>query len=168
MKRNLQIYVVLLISILATSLIMPEIIKAQMDEKAKLLNSSFGDFRQAKKIKKHGKESLAVWQPHIQYSKTLPSAMKNVMLKGVMKLSVEYDEIWKWENEEGLSPNERKKFKGQNDIYKLYWKENKVQAGTVEKRYVNNPFTGKKLPKPSHKIWQIYDRNYILNELKKK
>lgn len=168
MKKNLRIYVVLLISILATSLILPQYIKAQTDEKSKLLNSTFGDFRQAKKIKKHGKESLKVWEPHIQYSKTLPSLMQGAMLKGVMKLPIEYDEIWTWENDEGLTPAEKKRFKGQNDIYKLYWKQNKVQACTIEKYYVGDPFTGQKLSKPSHKIWNIYDRDYILKKLSEK
>ncbi len=165
MTRNLRLYVFLLVSILVTLLILPPYVKAQTDEKAQLLKSYFGDFRQAKKIKKHAKESLRVWEPQVKYSKTLSPALQAVMLDGVEKLDIEYDEIWTWENDERLTPAEKKKFRGKNDIYKLYWKQNEVQACTIEKYYVGDPFTGQKLSRPTHKIWNIYNRNFILKKL---
>jgi len=121
----------------------------QTDEKSKLLNSYFGDFQQAKKVKSQAKESLRVWEPQVKYSLTLSPALRKVMLDGVTQLDIEYDEIWTSDNDGGL---------GKNDIYKLYWKENKVQACTIEKYYDSDPLTGEKLSEPSHKIWNIYSR----------
>jgi hypothetical protein len=130
------------------------------------LNSSFfGDFHQAQKIRKPGKVALRVWEPHIKYSKTLPPAFQAVMLDGVERLDIEYDEIWIRECDEAFTPSERKKLRGQFDIIKMYWKQDKVQAATLEKLYVADPFTDEKLQKRSHKIVNIYDRNFILKKL---
>ena len=54
---------------------------------------------------------------------------------------------------------------GQFDITKLYWLNNKVQASTVEKYYLTNPITGKKVRK--HKLVMIWDRDNVLKELAK-
>ena len=125
---------------------------SQMSEKTQLRDSYFGNFTKAKVEKKMGKSNLQVWEPHIKYSNTLPPLMKEVMLGGVEKLQVEYDEIWKiWES--GL------------DRTTLYWKDNKVQACTLENFYLGNPATGKKLSTPSYKVDNIYDRKSILNKL---
>lgn len=129
---------------------------AQMNEKAQLRDSFFGDFTKAKVEKKLGKTILQVWEPHIKYSKTLPPSMSAVMLDGVEKLQVEYDEIWKV------------KTKGTSDKLSLYWRENKIQASTLEKIYLGDPSTGKKLAAPSHKLVNIYNRAYILNKLSEK
>jgi len=155
----------LILSFFAVSLILSPYIEAQTDEKSKLLQSYFGDYRQAKKVEKHGKEALRVWESQIKYSKTLSPSLQAVMLDGVEKLNIDYDEIWIWENDEGLSPAEKRKYKGKNDIYKLYWKQNQVQACTIQKYYLGDPFTGQKLSKPSHKIWNIYSRDFILRKL---
>ena len=53
---------------------------SQMNEKAQLRDSFFGDFTKAKVEKKMGKSTLQVWEPHIQYSKTLPPLMSAIML----------------------------------------------------------------------------------------
>lgn len=129
---------------------------AQMNEKAQLRDSFFGDFTKAKVEKKLGKTMLQVWEPHIKYSKTLPPSMSAVMLDGVEKLQVEYDEIWKV------------KTKGTSDKLSLYWRKNKIQASTLEKIYLSDPSTGKKLAAPSHKLVNIYNRAYILNKLSEK
>ena len=72
---------------------------SQMQEKAQLRDSYFGDFIKAKIEKKTGKSKLQVWEPHIKYSNTLLPLMKETMLSGVEKLEVEYDEVWKvWED----------------------------------------------------------------------
>ncbi|MCX5822281.1 MAG: hypothetical protein NTY86_01925 [Deltaproteobacteria bacterium] len=138
---------------------------SQMNEKAKLRDSLFGDYTKAKIEKKMGKSTLQVWEPHIKYSNTLPPLMKEVMLNGVEKLQVEYDEIWKAEYDSIFTAAEKKKWKGQFDRTTLYWKDNKIQAYTVEKSYLSDPSTGKKLPNPSHKVTSIYDRAAILNKL---
>lgn len=164
MTKNLRLYI-LPILVLVISLISPPHVKAQTNEKTKLLKSYFGDFRQAKKVKKQAKESLSVWEPQIKYSKTLSPKLQAVMLDGVEKLNIEYDEIWIYENDEGLTPAEKRKFKSKNDIHKLYWKQNKVQACAIEKYYVGDPFTGQKLSRPTHKIWNIYNRDFILKKL---
>lgn len=141
---------------------------AQMNEKAQLRDSFFGDYTKAKVEKKMGKSTLQVWEPHIKYSKTLPPLMKEVMLKGVEKLQVEYDEIWKAEYDSIFTAAQKKKWKGQFDKSTLYWKNNKIQAYTLEKYYLGNPSTGRKLPVPSHQVVNIYDRKSILEELSSK
>jgi hypothetical protein len=169
MTKKRWIYI-LLVSIVATTLVFPLQTKAQMDEKSKIqkLDCFFWSFSPEKKIKKYGKASLKVWQPYIKYSKTLSPAFQSVMLDGVERLEVDYDEIWIQQNDDSFTPIERKKYEGQFDIFKLYWKQDKVQAATVEKLYVADPFTGKKLKKPSHKIVNIYNRSLILKKLKER
>ena len=125
---------------------------AQINEKELLRNSFFGDFTKAKIEKKKGTKNLHVWKSHIIYSKTLPTAMQSVMLEGVEKLQVEYDEIW-----QVTEP--------QLDRLTLYWENNKIQASTLENYYEGDPSTQTKLPKPSYKLDNIYNRYYILNKL---
>jgi hypothetical protein len=165
-KKN-RLYILPILSVIVASFIFPQYAMAQSNEKAQLLKSSFGDFRQAKKVRKNGKTLLRVWEPQIKYINTLSPNLQRVMFDGVENLNVEYDEEWTWENDEGLTSAEKRKFRGKNDIHKLYWKRNAVQAGIIEKYYVSDPFTGNKLSKPSHKIWNIYNRAFILRKLSK-
>jgi hypothetical protein len=138
---------------------------AQMNEKAQLRDSFFGDFTKAKVQKKIGQCKLQVWPPYIQYNSTLPPAMKEVSLAGVGELQVDYDEIWRANSDSLFTVAEKKKWKGQFDKNTLYWKNNKIQAYTLEKFYLSDPSTGKKLPTPSHKVVNIYDRKSILDKL---
>lgn len=165
MNINRVIFAGLLLSILATLFLLPSPINAQLDEKSKLLKSNtFGNFNEAKKMKKYGKESFMIWEPQLKYVQTIfPTFLK--VSGGVEKLNVEYDEIWIYENTEGLTPSEKIKFKGRNDLSKVYWKNNKAQACIIEKLFIGNPLTGEKLSKPSHKIWNIYPRDYILKKI---
>jgi hypothetical protein len=140
-------------------------VEPKLNEKALLKNSFFGDYTKANIEKKKGKSILQVWGPHIKYSRTLPSPLKETMLEGVEKLQVEYDEIWKAEYDSLFDSTEKKKFKGKFDRQTLYWKNNKIQADTLEKFYESDPSTGKKLSPPSLKVVNIYDRIYILNTL---
>lgn len=121
-----------------------------IDEKKLLLNSFFGDFSYANKLNKNGKLSLEVWAPYVQYCETLSSMFYSAMCAGVTKLSVDYDSVWIIKD-----PDD-------DDTTKLYWKDNQVQACTIEKIYEGNPYTKKRLSKPMHKITNIYDRDYIL------
>lgn len=141
---------------------------SQENEKTQLRNSFFGEYKKAKVIKKKGKSELQVWGPHIRYSTTLPHVARQVMLDGVEKLQVEYDEIWKAEYDSLFTSAEKKKWKGQFDRNTLYWKDNKIQASTLEKFYSNDPSTGKKLTPPTHKLVNIYNRACILNKLSEK
>jgi len=150
---------------LSFTILLCSICYAQMNEKAQLRDSFFGDFTKTKVQKKIGKCKLQVWEPYIQFSNTLPPAMKEVSAGGVGELQVEYDEIWRADYDSLFTAAERKKWKGQFDKNTLYWKNNKIQAYTLEKFYLGNPSTGKKLPTPSHKVVNIYGRASILNKL---
>jgi hypothetical protein len=86
-------------------------------------------------------------------------------LAGVGELQVEYDEIWRADYDSLFSAAEKKKWKGKFDKNTLYWKNNKIQAYTLEKFYLSDPSTGKKLPTPLHKVVNIYDRKSILDKL---
>jgi hypothetical protein len=86
------------------------------------------------------------------------------MLKYANKLDIEYDEIWIYVADEGFSSEEKKKFKNQFDIHKLYWKKDKVQALTLEKYYISDPITNKRVG--NHKITQVWDRDSIFKELR--
>lgn len=141
---------------------------AQINEKEKLRDSFFGNFTKTKVQKTMGKCKLQVWAPYIQYSNALPPVMKEVSLAGVRELQVEYDEIWKANYDGCFTAAEKKKWKGQFDKTTLYWKNNKIQAYTLEKFYLGDPSTGMKLSTPSHKIVNIYDRKSILDKLSEK
>ena len=87
-------------------------------------------------------------------------------MTGPQKLTVEFDEIWIAENDAFLTESEKRQYKDQLDILKLYWKEGKVQACTVEKLYNVNPVTGANLSTPAYKITDINDRVYCLKKLR--
>ena len=137
-----------------------------IDERKALQDSFFGDFRNAKIQKKSGKIILKMWRPWVLYvQEKLPSPAQEAFLDGSQRLVVEYDEIWIAEDDEYLTKSQRRKWKDQLDIVKLYWKEGKVQASTVEKFYLGNPLTKEKLLPPAHKLTGLYDRSYILKKL---
>ena len=138
-----------------------------INERKALQNSYFGNFSNTKIQKKSGKIKLEVWNPWVQnVQKNFPPQFQGALLSGPQKLTVEYDEIWIAENNENLTESEKRKYKGQLDILKLYWKEGKVQASTVEKFYLGNPLTEEKLSPPAHKITDIQDRSFILKKLR--
>jgi hypothetical protein len=96
--------------------------------------------------------------------RTLP-AMFQVLLKEPFQLRVEYDEIWEHEYDDLFTEKEKIEYKGQFDITKLYWKNDKIQAYTLEKYYESNPKT--KSSVNAHQMTSIYDRASIFKELKK-
>jgi hypothetical protein len=101
--------------------------KPESDEKAKLLNSFFGDYRLARRVKKSGNTILHKYDAYIQYANRVPIAVaRNVMLKGVNELEITYDEIWIDIDDHLFSEAEKKKDKGKFNINKLYWNDNKV------------------------------------------
>ena len=137
-----------------------------IDERKALQDSYFGNFSNAKIQKKSGKIKLEVWNPWVQnVQKNFPPQFQGALLSGPQELTVEYDEIWIAENDENLTESEKRKYKGQLDILKLYWKEGKVQASIVEKFYLGNPLIEEKLSPPVHKITDIQDRSFILKKL---
>jgi hypothetical protein len=163
MQRIIRIFPICIFLIITLSISL----KAEDNEKVSMLrSSSLGDWDKAKKIKKSGKILLQVWDPYIDYAKTVQDkSMRNVMLQNINKNNIDYNEIWIWERNDLFTPAERKKFRGQFDIHKLYWKDNKVQGFTLEKYYISNPINNKKIGK--HKITQVWDRDMILREISK-
>jgi hypothetical protein len=138
------------------------------NEKAAILKSTFfGHYENAKRIKIPGQATLKVWGPYIEYFQNLPEAysIKEIALRGQKKLFVSFDELWKAELDDLFTPEEKRKYKGHFDIGKIYWKNNKIQAITLEKEYISNPVTKKRLPRPNHYIVNIYDREYVLRKL---
>ena len=121
----------------------------EINEKHLLRDSYFGNFTDAAIVKKSGEDVFQVWEPYIEYTRTLPSFL---LLEGSQILNVAYDEIWILEREKV-------------DLSKLYWKNNKIQAATVAKYFWNNPMSRKSLPTPSYKIINIYNREFILRKL---
>jgi uncharacterized membrane-anchored protein YhcB (DUF1043 family) len=141
--------------------------KANIDEKKALLNSYFGNFSQAEIRKKSGKATLEVWQPWVQHVKqNFGSQFQKTLLSGTQKITIVFDEIWIAVNNENLTENEKRKYEGNLDILKLYWKGEQVQAYSLEKLYKGNPVSGAKLDSPSHKVTNIYERSYILEKIK--
>jgi hypothetical protein len=112
------------------------------NEKSIILNSSsLGDWSKAKKIKKSGKTTLQLWDQYIKHAKSLPeSSFKRIMLKYDNKRNMDYDEIWIWERDDVFTKAEKKKFSGQFDIHKIYWKNNKVIGFTLEKLYFRSGY----------------------------
>lgn len=135
-----------------------------LDEKSAIRNSYFGNFVKANIIKKEGKITLKRWEPYVQHTRSLPGPY--IEPEGIDKLSVTYDEIWIKVNNDDFPQNMRIRLKGQFDINKLYWKNNKVQASTLEKYYLSNPVTGANLTPAAHKVVIIYGREDILNRIK--
>jgi len=141
-------------------------IKPTIDEKKALQDSYFGNFRNAKIKKKSGTIKLDVWQPWVQHvNQNFPPQIQKNFLSGPQSLNISFDEIWTAENDEDLTESEKKEYKGQLDILKLYWKDGKIQASTVEKSYTGNPVTGDAISPPAHKITSLHDRSSILKEL---
>jgi len=145
---------------------------SQKNEKTELLNSDFGDFSKAKKIKKSGIIELKVWDRYAENMKNFSAKFGKAdygqkEIDGVMSLNVDYDEIWVGQRTEYLTTSEIKKAKGKLDLFKLYWMKSQVQAFTAESFFDSDPVTGIKINKPEHKIRLIYNREFILKELSK-
>ena len=122
----------------------------EIDEKNLIQKSYFGNFENPLIQKKSGEDILQVWEPYVQYTKTLPSFF---LLEGSQSLHIVYDEIWIQEKEKV-------------ELYKLYWKNNQIQAATVAKYFLADPMSRKSLPRPSYEIINIYNRDFILRKLR--
>ncbi len=121
----------------------------EIDEKNLLQNSYFGNFKNSRVQKKSGEDILQIWEPYVQYTKTLPSFF---LLEGSRSLHIVYDEIWIQEKEK-------------EELSKLYWKNSQIQAATVEKYFLADPMSRRSLPRPSYEIINIYNREFILRKL---
>lgn len=135
-----------------------------IDERKVLENSFFGNFTKRKTHKIKGHTTLEIWMPYYEH---IESGFPGLLFSEngnqlPLKLDVEYDEIWITEHDEGLSKKEIFEAKGTLNIVKLYWKDGKVQATSVDVLYVANPRTGAALLKPTYKTTFIRDRSYIL------
>jgi len=154
--------------------------KPSLNERQRLLNTtSWGDFRKARKFKlaKPRKALFAIWEPILSYARNTLYPRTGTWAKspdvfiqklyGHKKLRVQYDELWVWEDDSSFTEEEKEHYKGQLDVFRMYWLKGKVQAHIVGKFYESNPTSGIKLSLPIHKIWKISDRTLIFKELKK-
>jgi hypothetical protein len=139
---------------------------AEDNEKALLLNSTFfgKNIAKAKKVKKSGKAQLQSWESYKKWAESVPNDLvRKVVLQHTDTLNIEYDEIWIVVMDDLFNTAEKKKWRGQFDISTIYWQHDKVQASTLEKYFVADPVTGKKLGK--HKITQVWDRDSLLKDV---
>jgi len=135
-----------------------------LDEKKVLVNSSLGDYTNRTIIKKNGHIRLELWKPYYDYmTKTFYGSYYEEL---PLIADIDYDEIWITEYVLGLSKQQILDAKGTLTLIKLYWKDDKVQAYTVEAIYSHDPLTNKKLPKATYKIDYLVDRPYILKNVK--
>lgn len=134
------------------------------DEQKKLIKTEFfGDYTQAKIKKVVGKVTLVVWEPHIQ---KLERAGFTAIIPQNKSMTINYDEIWEKKFTELLTKEEIKKWWNDLDIGKLYWKNGKVQAAVVLKKYIENPITNERFTKGEYKITDLFSRNEILQKAK--
>jgi len=127
-----------------------------IDEKKALRSDNyFGNYTNPAIKKGSGTAQLKVWQPYLDYYRKLAetSPLFKSFINGPQQLSVQYDEIWIHKNEA-------------DDIGKLYWKDDKIQAYTSEKFYESNPVNH--VTVNAHQITSIHGRNSILTEITKK
>ena len=124
-------------------------------------------FRYVKVIKYNRPKSreLRVWEPITLYANTLPAPFRKVFLEGERRIHVTYDEVWIVRNTAVWSDSEIKRNWNDLDIVKFYWLNGKIQACEIDKVYEGNPYTGEKLSKPEHKIYKLFTRNQVLNDL---
>lgn len=137
---------------------------SQSDEQKKLTKTEyFGDYSKATKKKTTGKVSLVVWEPHIQ---KLQNAGFTAAIPRTRKLTINYDEIWETKYTELLTKEEIKKYWNDLDILRLYWKDGKIQAAVVLKKYILNPITNEKFSKAEYRITYLHSRDEILEKAK--
>jgi hypothetical protein len=159
-KLSILLFIFIIMSLVKLTL-------AEDHEKTILLNSKFfGDLTKATKIKKSGRIELQPWDSYVKYSETIPdNSLKQILLMNIRKLNIDYDEIWIKEMDDSDTAAEKIKYKGQQNIVKIYWLKNKVQAETLERYYISDPVTKKKIGK--HKITSVRDRDSVLKEVAK-
>ena len=137
---------------------------SQSDEQKKLTKTEyFGDYSKATKKKTTGKVSLVVWEPHIQ---KLQNAGFTAVIPRTRKLTINCDEIWETKYTELLTKEEIKKYWNDLDILRLYWKDGKIQAAVVLKKYISNPITNEQFSKAEYRITYLHSRDEILEKAK--
>ena len=141
----------------------PAAVHSQTDEKSRLLASSWGDFRNAKKEQKPGAVLLQEWPPHVEYQKQIRSGKCVKAAQTGRELYVVFDEIWTIEDTEHLSKSEIRQKRGKLNIRRLIWLDNKIQAWTLEKYYAFDPVTRQRVGK--HQITRLVGREEILSGL---
>jgi hypothetical protein len=104
---------------------------------------------------------LHVWKPYATYqtkiNKMYTPSFK-FPLDGVLEVRIKYNEIWKKKQSDPEI---------EDNITKIYWLNDQVQAISYENRFISNPLTGKKFVPPAYKITQLYDRISIFKTLEK-
>ncbi len=156
-----------LVLILTSLIILIGAGKGKPGEKQALLNSPvFGDFRKAKKIKEPGRESLEVWKAYREAANKF-YGVDELRSRSRDSLEVKFDQVWISEQVDYLKLGKKKGSRNVPDLVKLYWKDGKVQALTVERSFKLDPITWQIFPKPEYKLVAIFPRDYLLQELAK-
>ena len=156
-----------LVLILISLIILTGASKEKPGEKQALLNSPvFGDFHKAKKIKEPGRESLEVWKAYREAANKF-YGVDELRSRSRDSLEVKFDEVWVSEQVDYLKLGKKKGSRNVPDLVKLYWRDGKVQALTVERSFKLDPITWQIFPKPEYKLVAIFPRDYLLQELAK-
>lgn len=134
--------------------------RSETDEKAMLLDSAWGNFKKARMVRKTGTIILKVWPPHLEYQAMIRSGKCVRVATPDRELAVTFDEVWVAEDDEHVSPSERRQKRGKLNHRKLFWQDGKVQCWTLEKYYAFDPVTKAKVGK--HQITQLADREEVL------
>ena len=135
------------------------------DEKRDLYSCEFfGPFQNRKITHEVGQITLDVWEPWEKYVRQ-QQIIPDFVIAVWKPVTIAYDEKWIIEHDELFSEHEKKIYKGQFDITTVYFKDNKIQAITLEKEYVGDPITDRPLPRPEHKIVDLYDREHALRKI---
>lgn len=139
--------------------------KEKSTEKDLLLNSPvWGDFRKAKKVREPGQISLKVWDHLREYLQKFHEGAPELRSRQ-NQLAVSYDEIWVLEQEDYLRLGKKRGASRAPDLVKLYWKEDRVQALTVERPFKLDPLTFQAYLQPEYRLMAIFPRDHLLPEL---
>ncbi|MEW6291271.1 MAG: hypothetical protein AB1545_15630 [Thermodesulfobacteriota bacterium] len=121
---------------------------ASVSEKEAISNSSYWGFIKNYDKKKYDSEK----------TRGLTVFHEVVYTTGnVRNLTIVYDEIWEADDAAFLTPAEIQKYKNDLNHIKIYWKNDKVQAYVIERKYTS---TG------AHEVTDIFDRAYILKNMR--
>jgi len=130
------------------------------DERSLLTSKDgyLGGFSKVNSKKVSGKIDLEIYNPYIDniVSHGLPDINKT------KRISIEYDEIWERKRTDYLTNDEIKKYEKDLDIILVYFKNNRIQACVVKKKFVANPLTNQNFSAPEYKITSLETREEVM------
>lgn len=136
--------------------------------KQALLKSSFmGNWSNARRTSKTGNVHLRIWGPYLEYANEQSDMAKQTMLRdSVTELKIAYDEIWERDVDDLLTREEKRRYRGQLERARVYWKNGEVQAFTIEGPYDTNPVTGARIT-PEYRITKILTKDTVISNIGK-